>query len=65
MTYLMFIRDLDDMDNIREKESVILGLPFQSIFAGEVAVGDRLIEGSRMKWSVFHDFPAARVYAIV
>lgn len=65
MTYLMFIRDLDDMDNIREKESVMLGLPFQSIFAGEVAVGDRLIEGSQMKWSVFHDFPASRMYAIV
>ena len=65
MTYLMFIRDLDDADNIREKESVMLGLPFQSIFAGEVAVGERCIEGRQMKWSVFHDFPAARMYAVV
>ena len=27
ITYLMFIRDLDDMDNKREKESAMLGLP--------------------------------------
>lgn len=65
MTYLMFIKDLDDADNIREKESVMLGLPFQSIFAGEVSVGERRIEGRQMKWSVFHDFPAARMYATV
>ncbi len=65
MTYLMFIKDLDDADNIHEKESVMLGLPFQSIFAGEVSVGERRIEGRQMKWSVFHDFPAARMYATV
>lgn len=32
ITYLMFIHDLDDVDNIRAKESVLLGLPYQSIF---------------------------------
>ena len=28
MTYLMFIRDLDDSDNVHMKESIMLGLPY-------------------------------------
>ena len=33
VTYLMFIHDLDDADNIRAKESAMLGLPYKSIFS--------------------------------
>lgn len=65
MTYLMFIRDLDDSDNLHAKEAAMLGLPYQSIFAGEVRIGDRTIEGNRLKWSVFHDFPAGKMYATI
>lgn len=65
MTYLMFIHDLDDSDNIRAKEAAMLGLPYQSIFAKEVQIGDRTVDGSQLKWSVFHDFPAAKMYAVV
>ena len=54
MTYLMFIRDLDDTDNVRAKEAFMLGLPYKSIFADEVEVGDRMIDGNQLKWSVFH-----------
>ena len=60
MTYLMFIRDLDDSDNLHAKEAAMLGLPYTSIFAKEVQIGDRMIDGSQLKWSVFHDFPAAK-----
>lgn len=65
MTYLMFIRDLDDADNTHVKESAMLGLTYESIFAGEVKVGERIIDGSQMKWSVFHDFPAAKMYSVM
>ena len=65
MTYLMFIHDLDDSDNIRAKEAAMLGLPYQSIFAKEVRIGDRTVDGSQLKWSVFHDFPAAKMYTVV
>ena len=65
ITYLMFIHDLDDSDNLRAKEADMLGLPYQSIFAGEVQVGDRTIDGQQLKWSVLHDFPAAKMYAVV
>ena len=65
ITYLMFIRDLDDSDNLRAKESSMLGLPYKSIFSGEVEVGDRKIDGSQLKWSVFHDFPAGKMYSVV
>lgn len=65
ITYLMFIRDLDDTDNIRAKEAVMLGLPHKSIFADVVKVGDREIEGKQLKWSTFHDLPAAKMYSTV
>lgn len=65
ITYLMFIHDLDDSDNRRAKESAMLGLPFQSIFTEEVKIGERTIDGNRLKWSVFHDFPADQMYAVM
>ncbi len=33
MTYLMFIKYLDDTDNLRAKEAAMLGLSYKSIFA--------------------------------
>ncbi len=65
MTYLMFIHDLDDTDNLRAKEAAMLGLPYQSIFAGDVKIGERAVDGSQLKWSVFHDFPAGKMYSTV
>lgn len=65
MTYLMFIRDLDDTDNRHAKEAMMLGFPYKSIFEDEVQIGERRIAGSQLKWSVFHDFPAARMYSTV
>lgn len=65
MTYLMFIHDLDDADNLHSKESAMLGLPYKSIFSEEVMIGDRTIAGNQLKWSVFHDFPAQKMYSVV
>ena len=65
ITYLMFIHDLDDSDNLRAKEAAMLGLPYTSIFTDEVQVGERTIDGQQLKWSVFHDFPAGKMYAIM
>ena len=56
ITYLIFIRDLDDMDNIRTKESVMLGVPYESIFGAS---------RKQYKWSVFRDFPAAKIYEVI
>lgn len=65
ITYLMFIHDLDESDNLRAKESAMLGLPHESIFADEVAVGERTIDGKQLRWSVFRDFPAERMYTVM
>ena len=65
VTYLMFIRDLDDTDNIRAKESEMLGLPYESIFADEVKIGERTVPGNQLKWSVFRDFPAGKMYTVM
>ena len=65
ITYLMFIHDLDEMDNRKAKDTEMLGLPYTSIFSEEVAVNGRTIDGQQLKWSVFHDLPAAKMYEIV
>ena len=65
MTYLMFIHDLDATDNLRAKESVMLGLPHKSIFADEVLIGERKVDGNQLKWSVFHDYDAGRMYSVM
>lgn len=65
ITYLMFIRDLDDSDNLRAKEAAMLGLSYESIFAEEVQIGGRSVDGNQLKWSVFHDFPAGKMYSVV
>ena len=65
ITYLMFIRDLDDTDNLRAKESEMLGLPFKSMFAGEVTIGERKVDGRQLKWSVFRDYPAGQMYSVM
>lgn len=65
ITYLVFIRDLDDTDNLRAKESAMLGLPYESIFADEVTIGDRKVNGKQLKWSVFKDYPAGQMYSVV
>lgn len=65
ITYLMFIHDLDDTDNLREKESVMLGIPHKSIFSDEVEIGERIVDGKQLKWSVFRDFPAPKMYSVM
>lgn len=65
MTYLMFIHDLDATDTLRAKECAMLGLPFESIFSNEVQIGTQTVDGTQMKWSVFHDFPAQKMYSVM
>ena len=65
MTYLMFIHDLDEADNTHAKEAVMLGLPYKSIFTDSVRIGDRTVDGSQLKWSVFRDFPAVGMYSVM
>ncbi len=61
----MLIHDLDAADTLHAKESAMLGLPFESIFADEVQIGSQTVDGSQLKWSVFHDFPAAKMYSVM
>ena len=56
ITYLMFIRDLDALDDTRRKESQMLRVPFTSIF------GDKT---ESFKWSVFRDFAPEKMYKTV
>lgn len=65
ITYLMFIHDLDVTDNKKAKDCAMLGLPFKSIFSDQIQIGERSIDGQQLKWSVFRDLPANKMYEIV
>ena len=65
MTYLMFIRDLDDTDRLRAREAAMLGLPHESIFAGTMKIGEREVEGDLLRWSKFQDIGAEQMYETV
>lgn len=55
ITYLMFIRDLDQTDNTRQKESSMLGISYTSMFVGK----------KHLKWSVLRDKPAEAMYQTI
>lgn len=65
ITYLMFIRDLDDVDNLRSQECMMLDLPFTSLFEGEYPVGNTTVDGKQFKWSSFKDLPSEKMFDLV
>ena len=65
MTYLMFIHDLDTAESVREKECIRMGQPYTGVFAGEIRLGARRIDGQRLRWSVFRNMDAQDMYALV
>ena len=56
ITYLMFIRELDVVDNEKSSSSLMLGIPYNSIF-------DETHQLCR--WSQFKNYPAEEMYKIV
>ena len=71
MTYLMFIRDLDDADIRHQQEAEMLGLgEYKSIFNEKVKViysPDNIqeIDANEFRWSHFKDLEATQMYALV
>lgn len=65
ITYLMFIHDLDEADNKGSMEAMMLGISHESIFKDEVEVDGRTVDGKQLKWSVFQDFPAEKMFDVV
>ena len=55
MTYLMFIHDLDETDSKKAKSSMMLEIPYTSMFEGH----------DQYKWSVFRDLPAEKMYELM
>lgn len=56
-TYLLFIKQLDDVETIKENEANFLGVPFQSMFPGEC---------QKFRWSKFKNLGSAEeMYEIV
>lgn len=56
ITYLLFIKGLDDVETKREKEAVILGVDFDRVFPKDK---------QHLRWSQFKNFGAEKMYQVV
>lgn len=56
ITYLLFIKDLDEIENAREKNDLLLGIKTKRIF-------DKKHQNCR--WGIFKDFEASKMYKTV
>lgn len=67
ITYLMFIKDLDDLDNKKKKDNLLLGLnDYKSVYDGQVQVDDDLVvNGDELRWSTFKDFAPEKMFTVV
>lgn len=65
ITYLMFIKDLDDIDIVSSKEDSMLGMKHETIFKKRVLVNDREIDGEALRWSNFKHYEAKKMYDLV
>ncbi len=65
ITYLMFIRDLDDNDNAKRKNSIMVRKPYKSIFDGQYPLNGTMVDGTTFKWSVFKQYPAEKMMEVM
>ncbi|MFY9121339.1 MAG: class I SAM-dependent DNA methyltransferase [Syntrophomonadaceae bacterium] len=56
ITYLLFIKGLDDVETKREKEAVILGVDFNRVFPEDK---------QHLRWCQFKNFSAEKMYQVV
>lgn len=55
-TYLLFIRQLDEVETIKENEAVFLGIDYKGIFPSDM---------QHLRWNQFKDREAGEMYQIV
>ncbi len=55
-TYLLFIKDLDDNETMKENDAVLLGIPFEGLFPADK---------QQLRWSKFKNEEAEEMYKIV
>ncbi len=62
ITYLMFVKDLDELDDKRSQEAEMLGIPFKSMFAGDFQSGNITYKATDFKWSTFVTFEPQKMF---
>ena len=65
MTYMMFIHDVDAIDNERAKSSAMLGIPYVSLFPEEVTIDGISVVGEQLRWSVFRDMESQKMFEMM
>ncbi len=57
MSYLIFLKRLEDMDNVRAAAAKRRKQDFKSLFTGKMDVGGRKIEKEKCRWSYWSNLP--------
>ncbi len=57
-TYLLFIKSLDEIDQEKESNAMILGIDYDSIFPKTIELNNVEVSGDRLRWNVFKNYPA-------
>ena len=65
LTYLMFIRSLDDREFEVEQMEAVTGVAQEHVFPDEFQMNSSHIDGSELRWNVFKDFPPERMLTTV
>ena len=58
ISYLLFLRLLEETDRKNEEDAKFVGRPFESVFAGSLKVGEREFLLETCRWSALKNLPA-------
>ena len=60
-TYLLFIKGLDELEQERENDALIMGMDFDHIFPETVEIDGRQVQGENLRWHNFKNLNAAEM----
>lgn len=62
LTYLLYIKTLDDIELRHESDSELLGTKFDRLFPKTVTINGKKIDGDNLRWHHFKNFGAEEMY---
>lgn len=67
ITYLLFIKDLDEMELTKETEAEFLGLPYEGVFSKMPASFNETQKDhwTKMRWTQFKNLPAQEMFDVM
>ncbi len=61
ISYLIFMKKLEDKDVQRQQEATLKGEEYKSLFSGTLEAGGKKIDSRKCRWSVWSQYPAETI----